>query len=82
MVQNGSEFISPSISKLLTAVLKRLTLQEARKQVRIAIKSVYEGYVSHSIVSQSLIMPHVRHLCVLLPLVLLNTRQIHLGLHT
>ena len=36
---------------------------------------MYEGCVRY------LVMPHVRHMCVLLPLVKPHVRQVHLGLH-
>ena len=56
---------------------------------------MYEGYVSHSVVEQYLIMPYVRHVyvlltlvkphvryvCILLPLVRPHVRHVHLSLH-
>ena len=42
---------------------------------------MYEAYVNRSVVVWYLIMPHVRHMCVLLPLVMSHIRHAHLGLH-
>ena len=42
---------------------------------------MYKGYISCLVVVQSLVMPHVRYVCVLLPLVIYNIRHTHLGLH-
>ena len=42
---------------------------------------MYKGYVSRSVVAWNLVMPHVRHVCVLLPLVRPHIRHVHLGLH-
>ena len=41
--------------------------QEAGQQVHSIIDNIYDGYISHPIVSQPLVMPHVGHT--------------HLGLH-
>ena len=43
---------------------------------------MYEGYVSRPVFVRFLIMPHVKHMCVLLPFKMLNIRHTHLGLHT
>ena len=43
------------------------------------IDAVYKGYVRGSVVVQSLVIPHVWHVCMLLPLVMLNIRYAHLG---
>ena len=37
---------------------------------------MYEGYVSSSVVVQYLVMPHVRHVCVLLHLVMPHVRHV------
>ena len=42
---------------------------------------MHEGYFSHPVVSQPLVMPHVKHVCVVLPLVMPHIRHVHLGLH-
>ena len=42
---------------------------------------MYKGCVSRLVVVRYLVMPHVRHVCVLLPLVRLHIRHTHLGLH-
>ena len=61
----------------MTADTQRLALQEAGKQVKILI-AVYEGYASHSVVSQSLVMLCIRYVYVLLLLIMLNIRRMHL----
>ena len=53
-------------------------LQEAEEQAKSIIDTVYEGCVRRSVVAQSLVMPHVRQVCVLLPLVILSIRHEHL----
>ena len=58
-----------------------MALQEAVKQANSAIGGMYEGYVSYSVVAQSLVRPHIRHMCVLLPRVMPNVRHVHLGLN-
>ena len=50
------------------------TTQIAGQQANSIINAIYEGYVSHPVVAQSLLMPHVRHVCVLLPLVMPQVR--------
>ena len=42
---------------------------------------MYEGYISCSVVVWYLVMPHIRHMYVLLPLVMAHVRHAHLGLH-
>ena len=42
---------------------------------------MYEGFVSRSVVVRYLVIPHVRHVYVLLPLVMPHVRHVHLGLH-
>ena len=45
---------------------------------------MYEGYVSRSVVAQYLLMPYIRHVCVLLPLIRPHVRHARLdlqGLH-
>ena len=54
---------------------------EAGKQANSIIDAMYEGYISLSVVGRSLVMPHGRHVCVLLTLVILNVRHVHLDLH-
>ena len=56
-------------------------IQEAGKQANSVINAEYESYVSRLVVSQYLVMPHIRHLCVPLPLVICHIRHAHLGLH-
>ena len=41
---------------------------------------MYKGYVSRLVVAWSLVIPHVRHAYVLLPLTVFNVRHVHLGL--
>ena len=52
------------------------------KKSKIIIDTVYEDYVSHLVVAQPLVMPYVRYMCMLLPLIVLNIRYTHLGLQT
>ena len=54
---------------------------EARQQANSIISTMYEGCFSRPVVVQHLLMPHVRHLYVLLPLVIPHIRDAHLGLH-
>ena len=42
---------------------------------------MYKGCISHLVVVQYLEMHHVRHVCVLLPLIRPHIRHAHLGLH-
>ena len=42
---------------------------------------MYKGFISHLVVVQYLVMPHVRYVCMLLPLVRPHVRHEHLGLH-
>ena len=42
---------------------------------------MYEGYVSRSVVVQYLVVPHIRHVCIILPLVMPHVRHTRLGLH-
>ena len=42
---------------------------------------MYEGYISCPVVVQPFVMPHVRHVCVILFPVMPNVRHAHLGLH-
>ena len=42
---------------------------------------MYEGYVSHLVAAWYLVMPHVRHVYVLLPLVRPRVRHAHLDLY-
>ena len=42
---------------------------------------MYEGYVSRLVVVGYLVMPHVRHVCVLLPFVMPYVRHARLGLY-
>ena len=42
---------------------------------------MYEGYVSHLVITGPLAMPYVRHAYVLLPLVMPYVRYMHLGLY-
>ena len=55
--------------------------QEAEQQANSIINAAYEGYVGHLVVSQCLLMPHVRHVYVLLPFVMPPIRYARLGLH-
>ena len=54
------------------------TTQEARKQANSIINAIYKGYVSCPVVAQPLVMPHVRHVCVLLPIVMPHIRYMDL----
>ena len=56
-------------------------LQEAGKQANSIIDAMYKGKVSRLVITWSLVVSHVRHVCVLLHLVVLNVRHAHLGLH-
>ena len=42
---------------------------------------MYKGYIGHPVAAQSLVIPHVKYVCVLLPLVMPYVRHAHLGLH-
>ena len=57
------------------------TTEEAVKQANSIIDAMYKGCVSCLVVVQYLVMPHVRHLCVLVPLVRPQKRHKYLGLH-
>ena len=54
-------------------------LQEAGKKTMTIIDTAYEGYVSHFVVAQYLVMPYIRHVCVLLSSVKLCVLYVHLG---
>ena len=41
---------------------------------------MYKGYVSHLVVAWYLVMPHIRHVCMLLPFVRFYVRYAYLGL--
>ena len=55
--------------------------QEALKQANSIFNTMYEGSVSHPLVVQPFLIPHVRHVCTLLLLVMPYIRQAHLCLH-
>ena len=55
--------------------------QESGKQVNSIIDAIYEGYIILLVVAWSLVMPHVRLVCVILYLVMPHVRHAHLGLH-
>ena len=57
------------------------TTQEAGQYTNSVINGVYEGYISRLVVSLYLVMPHVRHACVLLPLIRPHVKHAGLGLH-
>ena len=40
---------------------------------------MYKVYISRLVVVRSLVVPHVRHVCMLLTFVMLNMRHAHLG---
>ena len=42
---------------------------------------MYEGYASRSVVARYLVMPHIRHVCVLLPFVMPHTKNEGSGLY-
>ena len=44
------------------------------------VYAVYEAYISHLVVVWYLGMPHIRYVCMLLPLIVLYVRHAHLGL--
>ena len=77
--QNGSKSVGRSLWKLTTTVPQWSVLQETEQQTKSIIDTVYEGYVSHSVVAGSLRIPHVRHICMLLLLIMLNVRHVYLG---
>ena len=70
--------------------------QETGLQANSIIDTMYEGYVSRSVAVWHLVIlhvrhvyvllplarPHVRHVCMLLPVVMSHVRPTHLGLHT
>ena len=39
---------------------------------------MYEGYISRSVVAWYLVMPHIGHTCVLLPVVKLHVRHLYM----
>ena len=45
------------------------------------IDAIYKGYVSRPVVAWPLLMPYVRHVCVLLHLIMPHVKYAHLGLH-
>ena len=53
--------------------------QKAGQQANSLIDPMYEGYISRLIVVQPLVMPDIRHACVLLSLVMPHVRHVHLG---
>ena len=62
--------IGPNILVLLIKATKNCTIeigatQEAGQQANKIIDSIYKGYNSHLVVAWPLIVPHVRHVCVL-----------------
>ena len=42
---------------------------------------MYEGYINRSVVVQYLVIPHIRYVYVLLPLVRPHVKHVRLGLH-
>ena len=52
---------------------------KARKQAKNIIYTIYMGNFSRLVVGQSLVMPHAKHVYMLLPLVVLSVRHAHLG---
>ena len=57
------------------------TTEEAGIKAKSIINAMYKGYLRRSVVVQYLTMPHVRHVCMLLPLVRAHVRHAHLCLH-
>ena len=55
--------------------------KEAGLYANSIIDAMYEGCVSRSVVVRYLLMPHVRHMCVLLSLIRPHIRHACLGLH-
>ena len=53
------------------------TIQEAGQQAKSVIDAAYDRYVSCLVVVWYLVMPHLRHICVLLPLVRLYIRYLY-----
>ena len=49
--------------------------------MNIVIDAMYEGYVSQLVVAKYLVIPHIRYVCVLLPLVMPHVSYAHLGQH-
>ena len=96
-VKIGPENVSPSLWKLLKTVLKRLVLhRKLDNKPKAVIEAVYERYFSCLLVARYHVMPHLRYVCVLLPLVRPHVRHLyvllaschasckactHLGLH-
>ena len=68
--------------KLPATVPQQLVLQKAGYLARKIINTVYKGYVGllcrHLVVARSLVMPYIKHLCVVLPLIMLYLRYAHL----
>ena len=46
------------------------TTQKAGQQANSIVDIMYEGYFSCLVVARPLVIPNVRHVCVLLPLVM------------
>ena len=42
---------------------------------------MYKSYIICLVVSQPLVMPHIRYICVLKPLVMPHVKHMHLGLY-
>ena len=57
------------------------TTQEAGKKANSIIYSVYEGYISCLAVAWCLVVPHAKHVFVLLPFVMPRIRHTKMGLH-
>ena len=55
--------------------------QEAKQYANSIIDAAYIGYVSRLVVVWYLVIPNVRHLCVLLPLVMPQVWHMRLGLY-
>ena len=56
------------------------TTQEASQQDNCMIDAVYEDCVSFLVVVQCFVMPHAKHVYVLLPLIIPPVSHMHLGL--
>ena len=57
------------------------TIQEAGKQANSIIYTMYEGYFSQTVVEWPILMPHLMHMCVLLPVAMPYVKHAPLGLH-
>ena len=55
--------------------------QEAEQLANSIIDAIYKGFVSGPVVAQPLVMPHVKHVYVLLPFIMPYIKHAHLGLH-